>query len=535
MMHNEMRGMSAKRVMSRRRMLAGLAGGAVTAILAACGSDASATNTSAPAAPTTGSAGATNAATVKPAASPAASAASGSVAATGATAPAAATAAPAGMATTAASAAPMTASTTGGAVAASPTPLKTMGTVTLEVWGGVPPETGPGDLVAAFSKAYPNIKVNYTRFVNDDTGNTKLDTALQGGTPIDLYFSYDVPRMGQRIKAGVAEDLTPYIAADSAIKQWTDGTKGIFQSQNKYFSLPTTREPNYIFINKKLADAAGAKAPDKWTLDEFRAMAKMLASGSGDKRVYGTYLLGPTSPDIAQETLGPNRWYKPDGSASNFDHPAFKMGLEFNRGMLDEKSAFPWQEVLAQNLRAYSQNPFLDGQVVMWPSSSFSLRYVNDKMMYPHDFVTTFAPLPTPVGASPAYNLGSINNWLMMQPKTKNKDAAWAFTRYWLTDGAQYMLKAGKVPAFPGTDPEVVINGILGPDKDKLYDAAAYKKVVFDPGINLVTDTITTAGAEILKLVTDTTDRYYIGEISYDQWLMTVKTQADDAIKKAKA
>ncbi len=108
--------------------------------------------------------------------------------------------------------APTTVATTGGAAAASPTALKTMGTVTLEVWGGVPPETGPGDLVAAFSKAYPNIKVNYTRFVNDDTGNTKLDTALQGGTPIDVYFSYTVPRMGQRIKAGVAEDLTPYIA-----------------------------------------------------------------------------------------------------------------------------------------------------------------------------------------------------------------------------------------------------------------------------------------------------------------------------------
>jgi len=505
--------------LSRRHLIAGLAGGAVTAILTACGESVAGTNTPVPAPASVVATSGGSAATVVPTAAATKAATSAAPAVSGSAA-----------ASTAGTSTPSAAGmTTGNAPATSPTALMTSGTVTLEVWGGVPAETGPGDLVAAFQKAYPTIKVNYTRYVNDDTGNTKLDTALQGGTPIDVYFSYDVPRMGQRIKAGVAEDLGPYLASDSAIKQWANGTKGIFQSGGKYFSLPTTREPNFVFVNKKLADAAGAKLPDKWTLDEYRAMAKMLSSGSGDKRVYGTYLLG----DTAQETLGPNRWYKPDGSASNFDNPAFKTALEFNRGMLDEKSAFPWQEVLAQNLRAYSQNPFLSSQVTMWGSSSFSLRYVNDKMMYPHDFVTTFAPLPIPAGVSPAYNLGSINNWLLMQPKTKNKDAAWAFMRYWLTDGAQYMLKAGKVPAFPGTDADTVVNGILGPDKDKLYDVAAYKKVVFDPSLNLVTDSITTAGAEIAKLVQDTTDRYYIGEISFDQWLMTVKPGADDAIKKA--
>ncbi len=314
-----------------------------------------------------------------------------------------------------------------------------------------------------------------------------------------------------------------------------DGTKGVFKSGDKYFSLPTTREPNFVFVNKKLADAGGAKLPDKWTTDEFRALAKTLSTGSGDKRVYGTFLSGATGVDIAQEILGPDRWFKPDGSASNFDNPAFRTSLEYNRGMMDEKSAFPWQEVLAQSLRDYSQNPFLSGQAAMWNSSSFSMRYVSDKDKYPHDFVTTFAPLPTPTGVASPFNLGGINNWLMMQPKTKNKDAAWAFIRYWLTDGAQYMLKSGKIPAFPGTDADTVVNGILGPDKDKLYDVAAYKKIVFDPGIAFVTDTITTASAEIQKLVQDTTDRYYIGEITYDQWLMTVKTQADDAIKKAKA
>ncbi|MGN6674920.1 MAG: extracellular solute-binding protein, partial [Thermomicrobiales bacterium] len=80
--------------------------------------------------------------------------------------------------------------------------------MTIEFWFGEPPENGPQALADAFMKQYPGIKVNTTRYVNDDTGNTKLDTALQGGTPIDVYMSYGIPRLGQRIRAGVAEELT---------------------------------------------------------------------------------------------------------------------------------------------------------------------------------------------------------------------------------------------------------------------------------------------------------------------------------------
>jgi len=70
-----------------------------------------------------------------------------------------------------------------------PAVLQDSGSATLEVWGGVPVENGPGDLIEGFQAAFPEIAVNYTHYVNDDTGNTQLDTALQGGTPIDVFFT----------------------------------------------------------------------------------------------------------------------------------------------------------------------------------------------------------------------------------------------------------------------------------------------------------------------------------------------------------
>ncbi|MDX2971947.1 hypothetical protein PWY36_22400, partial [Kribbella solani] len=50
--------------------------------------------------------------------------------------------------------------------------------------------SGPGDVVKAFRAKFPRYDVEYTRFVNDERGNLKLDTALQGGVDIDVYFTY---------------------------------------------------------------------------------------------------------------------------------------------------------------------------------------------------------------------------------------------------------------------------------------------------------------------------------------------------------
>lgn len=409
---------------------------------------------------------------------------------------------------------------------ASATALRQNGGVALEVWGGVPEENGPADLISAFEEAHPDISVNYTRYVNDDTGNTQLDTALQGGTPIDVYFTYAIPRMAQRIKAGVAEDLTPYLQNDATLNQWAAETKGIFTSQDKYFSLPTTRETAFLFVNQRLMDEAGIEVATDWTVEDFRTVSEQLSLDGS----YGTY----APPDIARMILGPNYWYKEDGSESNFDHPAFRKYLELHRGMIEAGSAFPWSDVLAQNLRAYPQNVFLTEQVASWSAAAWALRYVRDKEDFPHDWVTTFLPVPRPVDQADWYNPGGINNWILMHPKAQNKDAAWTFIQYWMTDGAQYMLKGGKVPAVPGTiEIDAIVEGILGPDADQLFDVDAFRVIISDSQTAFPTDTITIASAEIQQIYQQETDRFLIDEIDLDEWVTTVKEQADGAIQAA--
>jgi multiple sugar transport system substrate-binding protein len=404
-------------------------------------------------------------------------------------------------------------------------PAVLQGDVTLEVWGGVPPESGPQEICDGFTEA-TGIKVNYTRYVNDDTGNTQLDTALQGGTPIDVFFTYGTPRLGQRIKAGVALDMADYVAGDTVINDWVTATPSIFSYEGGRFNLPSVREPNFAFINKDKLDAAGAALPEAgWTIAEYMELTKTL---TGDN-AFGAY----SPPDTARETLGSNFWYNADGTASNFDNPAFRENIERHKAMIDDGTAFPWSDVLAQNLKVYAQTPFLTEQTMVWFNSSYSLRFIKDKEQYPHEFVTTFAPFPVPDGVAEPWNPGTLGNDLLIHAETKDPDSAWQFVQYWLKDGAKFMLKAGKIPSVPGTDEDTVVEGILGPDRETLYDIEAYKKVVFDPAEKLVGDTIITAGAEIQSIVEGLTDRYLIGEIDADEWVSEAKSQADAAIAGA--
>lgn len=397
--------------------------------------------------------------------------------------------------------------------------------VVLEVWGGVPPENGPQALIDAFMEANPGITINYTRYVNDDTGNTQLDTALQGGTQIDVFFTYQVSRLAQRIRAGAALDISEYIAGDEQVNTWVTETDGIYTIEDSvYHSLPTAQEMQFMFLNQKKFEDAGIEIPTAgWTIDDFVGLAGELSDGMN----FGAY----APPNTAPMVLGENAWYNEDGTASNFGDPAFAESFGRHRSMIDESNAFPWTDVIAQNLRAYAQTPFLTEQAAMWVNSPWSLRYVNDKEQYPHDFVTTFAPMPVVVPDQ--YNNQGINNWILGGATTEHPDEVFEFIRFWLTDGSVHLLPGGKIPALMTLDQAQVVDGLLGPDADELYDRVAFESAVFDPEIKYFTDSITTGAAEISSTLTGLEDRFLIGEIDIDELISSLTEQADGIIANA--
>ena len=365
----------------------------------------------------------------------------------------------------------------------------------LVVWGGVPAANGPQTLVDNWNKTHPDVQVEYVRFVNDEAGNTKLDVALLSGEQIDCYFTYFVSTMVKRIEGGMAEDLSKY-GGESYVKK-NIGKEGIFRLKNKLYSIPTSKEPQYFMANKALLDAAGIAVPKEWTFDEFRATCKKLTETKDGKTRYGAFYLPfnlTKNFELAKMILGTNYWYKKDGKASNFDNKAYHYEAQLFYDMLyTDKSTFPYSEILSRKMQAYSQDAFMTQEVAMFKTAPWTTRYVKDTAKYPHDWKTTFLPLPVITKGKPLYNDGALNNWIMMNSKSNYKKETWEFIKYWMETGWKDMLPAGKIPTYNKADSDEIVAGILGTQAN-LFDVDAFKQAALDPKIKLPNpDTITVA------------------------------------------
>lgn len=120
-----------------------------------------------------------------------------------------------------------------GATKTSSEPIK------LTLWGAVPSENGPQEVVDNWNKQHPDVQVEYVRFVNDDAGNLKLDTALISNQPVDMYVNYDFSLYEKRIKAGNALDLGKF--SDYNVDDKMGEGAALWKVDDKYYGLPTQK------------------------------------------------------------------------------------------------------------------------------------------------------------------------------------------------------------------------------------------------------------------------------------------------------
>lgn len=393
---------------------------------------------------------------------------------------------------------------------------------TLHVWGGVPPESGPGALVEAFEAAYPGRRVVYTRFVNDDRGNLKLDSALQGGVDIDVYFTYATDDLALRTGAGLALDLADRLAGDRELAPFLDRSASTsFWQGDAVTALATTREPNMVLLNESRLQEAGYEVPTEWDMLDLESMVRDLAV---DGR-YGAYTL----PDSARIALGPNYWYADDGG-SNFRQPEFLEHVARSRRLIDEGVLFPWTEVLARQLAAYQQNAFVGEEFALWVTAPFNLRYLADPDAYPHDFRVAAAPVPTTSAGE--WNTGIFGNFVMINPRSRRQDLAWDFVRFWVTEGSAYMAPGGKIPTLQNVSTEHMLGSLLGDEADDWFDVDSFRRVLFDTEPELVVDTDLTAFPEISLAVQQQHDLCWIGERSPEHAIAEIDRQAAAAIER---
>ncbi|QBE94576.1 ABC transporter substrate-binding protein [Blautia producta] len=406
---------------------------------------------------------------------------------------------------------------------------ETAETKKLVVWGGVPGEDGPDKIVEDWNKQHPEVQAEYVRFVNDDTGNTKLDTALQSGEQIDIFFTYSPDLMVKRASSGMLEDLENLGAKEFVDENILGGEESFLRVNNKIYGIPTVTEPTGIMINKDMLDAKGITIPENWTISDYEEVARQLTGEVDGKKVYGCNVYwggGPLS--IAKSILGGDEFYKSD-TETNFDAKEYQINTKF-KAMMDEGIAMPYEEIFSRKLDVYSHPAFLSGEIAMMPFSAWMLRYVNDKENFPHDFVTTFAPFPSTDDGTPNPYQSENNNTICMNSQSKNKEEAWEFIKFWITEGSRDI---AKMPAWSGAAEDEIVAKILGDDPEERFDVEAYKKVMLRDDFKYIVPTKTTALSEITQIYKEESQNYFLGVTSEEDYYKNLKERADKALQSA--
>ena len=126
--------------------------------------------------------------------------------------------------------------------------------------------------IEAFNKVHPEISITYET-IDYQNGDTKVTSAIQGGTTPDLIFEGPERLVGNWGRSGVMVDLSDLWAEDAA-SDIADGVKNASQLDGKYYMYPLSVTAHSMAINYEVFEAAGAlqyidEETRTWTTDNF--------------------------------------------------------------------------------------------------------------------------------------------------------------------------------------------------------------------------------------------------------------------------
>lgn len=409
--------------------------------------------------------------------------------------------------------------------------------VTIRLWGAVPEEAGPQASCELFNEQYKDkgIQVEYERFVNDDTGNLKLETNLLSGTGIDLYMSYGLDTLTKRVEGGMALDLTELMEKESFdLAEYVGDLSETYKIDGKHYSLPTKVDKWGIVINKDMFDEAGLEIPTEWTFDEFRETAKKLTHGDGQDKVYGFFwntqqdLSGVISYFDAQ-TLGGDPMYKSENE-SNFTDDVIVKSVELMDNMMNiDKTSPTHTDSVTQKLS--QEGMFLTEKCAM-TIGPWMIRSIKDVENYPHDFVTAFAPYPVVEEGQRNFTQGGYGDLLSINPKSEHIEEAWEFAKWYATQGMLPLVEGGRVPAFNTYDTEEVTEAFLK-GGEGLLDAETTKSILITPADNYPATQITNHIDEIKKIFNEEVEKILIEEQTPQEGMENAKSRSDEILKES--
>lgn len=348
--------------------------------------------------------------------------------------------------------------------------------VTLVHWGDDTEDAIVANMVDAFHRAHPEIRVQRVNPGNAPDVTRKVQTMIAAGQPPDVfYLMYD--RVSGWASRDALEPLEPYIERDvksgsPEALRLEDFYKNVldcfrYDAENEItgsgvlYGLPKDFTTVGFYYNKDLFRRAGLKepSPDGWTWDEFAHAAREIgklpncfgadfATWEAMLRVYCWTEGGFISRD----------------SFKTFDFTEKPMvdALERLQGWFKEGRTLASAKTLIET----SDDPFLSGRVGMagpfgrWKVPAYRLI---------KDFDWDFAPFPHAAGREPVN--GVFTTAWAMSSASHHKDAAWTLLRFLAgAEGQRLISEQGlAIPAMISVAESPAFKDPQKPDNDEVY------------------------------------------------------------------
>ncbi len=385
--------------------------------------------------------------------------------------------------------------------------------VRLVMWGGVPPEAGPAQVMETWNREHPDIQIEYVRYVNDDDGNLKLDTALLTSQQIDLYMNYTFSQLERRADTGVALDLSRFTDYDPVASLGINAEE--WKVRDKYYGVPTKKNVFFVALNKEALEQAGLPIPKDWTWDELRMYAKLLSGNAN--YTYGLLQhLEPFTDPI--DSILVHEGVTNMQGRSNMGHPRIAKWLSILQTMMEQdRSTPPYGEQITTKMPV--EQMFLSGEGAMLNIGEWLFRSANNLIDYPRDFTIAFAPVPRMVEKADYATRGGLGDILSIHPNSPHIEAAWSFLQWYAEAGMIPMASGGRLPASKKADMNRAMEAFLG-EHAELYDVKSLEYVLYDDDTPTY---VRSVSQQMLDMRTEEYERFLLGDQTLEQTLDHMK------------
>jgi sn-glycerol 3-phosphate transport system substrate-binding protein len=315
----------------------------------------------------------------------------------------------------------------------------TGGKTTIQFWHSLGGKTGDymNAAIQRFNESQSKIEVVGTYQGGYDETVTKLQQAVAAKTAPDVTM-LERAYVEMFADSDVLEDLTPYMKKSNvSADDFAAGLMGHSSFNKKLVSLPLNRSTPILHVNKTMLDELGLPVPKTW--EELKKVANALViKENGEYKRYGVTMPYDTWYPIAMITQAKGKFFNEEGTSIGFDKGEGKKVFQF---LKDLQSTGALYYPPAKDSGNITNQMFTSGKVGMMYQSTGSIGGLLTNVKF--EYVTTFLPMDQ-VYATPT---GGAN--VAMMAGSKNKEAAWEFIHWMMTDpkgGLQFVLDTGYLP-----------------------------------------------------------------------------------------